>query len=137
MKIGHVSSPRTSTTKRSERSGSAKAGGFAQALGSERSAPAALENSAPLGAIDSLVALQEVDDPTTGRKKAQQRGEDLLERLDRLRMGLLLGRVSIGELERLSEMVNRETAATSDPRLREILSEIELRAAVELAKLGR
>jgi hypothetical protein len=50
---------------------------------------------------------------------------------------LLTGRISIGELERLSEMVSRETEATSDPRLREILSEIELRAAVELAKLGR
>ena len=137
MKIGHVSSPRTSTTKRSERSGAAKPGGFAQALGAEPAAPAALGNTAPLGALDALVALQEVDDPTTGRRKAQQRGEDLLDRLDKLRMGLLMGRVSIGELERLSEMVNRESAATSDPRLREILSEIELRAAVELAKLER
>ncbi len=137
MKIGHVSSPRTSATKRSERSGSAKAGDFAQALGSEKAVPAGLESAAPLGALDALVALQEVDDPTTGRAKAQQRGEDLLDRLDQLRMGLLLGRVSISELERLSILVNRETAATADPRLREILSEIELRAAVELAKLGR
>ncbi|TQV71280.1 flagellar assembly protein FliX [Denitrobaculum tricleocarpae] len=137
MKIGHVSSPRTSATKRSERSGSAKAGGFAQALGSGKSAPAGLESAAPLGALDALVALQEVDDPTTGRAKAQQRGEDLLDRLDQLRMGLLLGRVSVSELERLSTLVNRETAATADPRLREILSEIELRAAVELAKLGQ
>lgn len=137
MKIGNVSSPRTSATKRSERSSSANAGGFAQALGSEKSAPASLESAAPLGALDALVALQEVDDPTQGRAKAQQRGEDLLERLDSLRMGLLLGRVSISELERLSQMVNRETAATADPRLREVLNEIELRAAVELAKLGR
>lgn len=137
MKIGHVSSPRTATTKRNERSGSAKAGGFAQALGSEPAAPAAVAGTAPLGALDALVALQEVDDPTTGRGKAQQRGEELLDRLDRLRMGLLMGRVSISELERLSDMVNRESAATSDPRLREILGEIELRAAVELAKLGR
>lgn len=137
MKIGHVSSPRTATTKRSERNGSAKPGGFAQALGSEPSAPAAMGSTAPLGALDALVALQEVDDPTTGRQKAQQRGEELLDRLDRLRMGLLMGRISINELERLSEMVNRESAATSDPRLKEILGEIELRAAVELAKLGR
>ncbi len=137
MKIGNVSSPRTSATKRGERSGPAKAGGFAQALGSEKATPASLESAAPLGALDALVALQEVDDPTQGRAKAQQRGEDLLERLDSLRMGLLLGRVSISELERLSQMVNRETAATADPRLREVLNEIELRAAVELAKLGR
>jgi hypothetical protein len=137
MKIGNVSSPRTSATKRSDRSGSAKSGGFAQALGADRSAPAALENAAPVGVLDALVALQEVDDPTSGRRKAQQRGEDLLDRLDHLKLGLLTGRISIGELERLSEMVSRETEATSDPRLREILSEIELRAAVELAKLGR
>ncbi len=137
MKIGNVSSPRTSATKRSERGGSAQAGGFAKALGSEKATPASLESAAPLGALDALVALQEVDDPTQGRAKAQQRGEDLLERLDSLRMGLLLGRVSISELERLSQMVNRETAATADPRLREVLNEIELRAAVELAKLGR
>ncbi len=137
MKIGHVSSTRTSATKRSERSGSAKAGAFAEALGSEKASPAALESTAPLGALDALVALQEVDDPTQGRAQAQKRGEDLLDRLDHLRMWLLMGRVSIVELERLSELVNRETAATGDPRLREILGEIELRAAVELAKLGR
>lgn len=137
MKIGHVSSSRTSATKRSERGGAAKGGGFAQALGAEKAVPAGLESTTPLGALDALVALQEVDDSTTGRAKAQQRGEELLDRLDQLRMGLLLGRVSVSELERLSELVNRETVATADPRLREILGEIELRAAVELAKLGR
>jgi hypothetical protein len=41
----------------------------------------------------------------------------------------------ISTIERLEKLVASERAHTTDPALNEILNEIEVRAAVELAKL--
>jgi len=64
-------------------------------------------------------------------------GEDLLEELDELRHGLLIGSFPEEKLNRILAMVKSQKARLADPRLKEIVGEIELRAAVELAKLGR
>jgi hypothetical protein len=61
----------------------------------------------------------------------------LLDRLDELRLGLLGGRLSMAALERLTLLVAENRGKVDDPRLTQILDEIEVRAAVELAKLGR
>jgi hypothetical protein len=84
-----------------------------------------------------LLALQEVSDDPGGRNRGRRHGEALLERLDDLHLGLLSGRMSIDALERLSVMVAAKRDTVGDPRLSQILDEIEVRAAVELAKLGR
>jgi hypothetical protein len=68
---------------------------------------------------------------------AKARGEELLERLEELRQGLLTGHLSADKLDALVSLVGNERALTSDPGLAETLNEIELLAKVELAKLGR
>ncbi len=89
------------------------------------------------GALDSLIALQ-VDEETGERKRRQaKRGHDLLDGLDRLKAALLSGRVQLSELERLKDMLSARRETTDDPRLDDVLAHIELRAAVELAKLQR
>lgn len=87
--------------------------------------------------LDTLIAVQANEDAGERRRRQTRRGNDLLDGLDRLKAALLAGRVPIVDLERLKAMLAARREATDDPRLDEILAHIELRAAVELAKLGR
>jgi hypothetical protein len=57
--------------------------------------------------------------------------------LDDLKLGVLEGGIQPHTLGRLIEAVRQERMRTGDPRLEEVLDEIETRAAVELAKLER
>lgn len=90
-----------------------------------------------VGGVNTLLTIQEVADPTAERRRAVRRGEDMLERLDELRHGLLAGTLPREKLDSLLALVRRHHDRVADPRLREVLREIEVRAAVELAKLGR
>lgn len=85
--------------------------------------------------LEGLLALQEVPDPMAERRRATARGEELLDRLDDIRLGLLAGRMPESSLRKLVATIQHRTETISDPALRGILEEIELRAAVELAKL--
>ena len=86
--------------------------------------------------IDSLLALQAVADPLLGRRKAVRRGTQLLDALDSLKADLLAGRIGEGRLNLLMALLGQARGA-SEPDLESLLDDIELRARVELAKLGR
>ena len=91
-----------------------------------------------LGAIPALVAIQEVPDATDGRRAANVRyGHDLLDELETLKLALVTGRVEGKRLATIADMVRLRKSRCDDPVLASLLSEIELRAEVELAKLGR
>ena len=116
---------------------SKSAGGFADNLRTEEEAPASAVTSTPvLSGIEALMALQEVPDATAKRKRALARGDRLLDRLDDLRRGLLLGQISTEKLSDLARLAGESSAEVDDPQLRDVLQEIELRAKVELAKLS-
>ncbi len=89
----------------------------------------------PIGALDSILMLQGLDDSTDGRSKAAAHGEALLDMLDQVRDGLLAGGVPRTTLNRLANAVTRRHDQFNDPKLQAVLDEIELRAHVELAKL--
>jgi Class II flagellar assembly regulator len=93
-------------------------------------------SASPIASIDAIVALQGVDDSITGNKQAVQKGADLIERLEEIRHGLLIGSISVDRLQRLKEQLGSMEVSATDPKLAEIVQEIEVRAAVELAKLG-
>ncbi len=139
MKIDRLSTIGTSAARRNERNSSTKSGAFAKALAIDAEAPpvSVVSGGAALAPVDALLALQEVSDDPGGRNRGRRHGEVLLDQLDDLRLGLLSGRMSLGALERLSAMVASKRDQVDDPRLSQILEEIEIRAAVELAKLGR
>ena len=102
-------------------------------------APAKIAGSMPAQAmtgIDSILALQAVDEPLTGRKKAVRRGASLLDRLDEVQADLLLGRVSADSLDGMVAMLG-ELRERTMPGLDGLLDDIELRVRVELAKFGR
>ncbi len=139
MKIDRLSTIGTSAARRNERNGSTKSGAFAKtlAMGAEAPPISAVSGGAALAPVDALLALQEVSDDAGGRNRGRRHGEALLDHLDDLRLGLLSGRMSLDALERLSAMVASKRDQVDDRRLAQILEEIEIRAAVELAKLGR
>ena len=85
--------------------------------------------------IGALLALQEVPDPTLARRKAVRRGRILLDGLDELKANLLLGAVAGDSLQRLAATI-AEARDASLPGLDALVADIELRARVELAKLG-
>ncbi len=123
--------------RRSERTASASAASFGQMLPPTDVAGAAGSGgTARLAQVDSLLALQEVPDPRQGRSKGLRRANDLLSRLEEIRLGLLTGEIPVHRLRSLSLALETERNSTPDPRLHEVMEEIELRCAVKLAKLG-
>ena len=89
----------------------------------------------PVASAQALLAVQEVGDATAGRSKGLMRAEDMLDALEDLRRGLLMGTVSKAKLQSLARMARARRETIDDPRLNALLDEIELRAEVELAKL--
>jgi len=80
--------------------------------------------------------LQGIDDSTTSNKKAIKKSLDLLDRLDEIRHGLLIGAIPVGRLQQLKTTLEQMKIPADDPELETIVRDIEVRAAVELAKLG-
>ena len=60
-----------------------------------------------------------------------------LDKLEEIRDALLTGYIATDKLIDISRMVKEKQAETSDPKLQEIMAEIELRVEVELAKLTK
>ncbi len=89
-----------------------------------------------LGGLDAMIALQANESATERRKRAAKRGHALLDELESLKIAVLSGRVGPAQLRRLMAGLKEERHAGSDPRLDEVISHIELRASVELAKMG-
>src|SRR5690242_18604394 len=105
------------------RDGKASAGGaggsFASALsvGEAAAAPPA----APLSGVAGLFSLQEIPDATAQRRQALARGDELLDRLDDLRMGLLAGTLDRDKLRDLARVVRMARGTIDDPALHAVL----------------
>ncbi|HLJ19568.1 MAG TPA: flagellar assembly protein FliX [Stellaceae bacterium] len=126
---------RPASPRRDGKSGSGTDVGFSAAVTGEHAVSGAAA-SRPVVSIDGLFQLQEVPDGLAQRRRAVQRGGTLLDRLDDLRMALLTGALSQGQLAELQRVVDSERGLVDDPRLIAVLDEIDLRAKVELAKLS-
>jgi hypothetical protein len=120
------------TTKRTSSSGFS--------LPDATSAPEARAASAPKATanIDALLALQGIEeDPVERRKRSVQRGKGALDVLDELKIGLLSGNFDASAVSRLRDAAAKLKSSSGDPGLDAVLSEIELRVEVELAKAGQ
>ncbi len=93
-------------------------------------------SAAPLATMDAILALQGESDTGERKRRSVQRGNDLLDALDRLKAALLSGRVSTADLQAIAARLAERREVSGDPRLDELLLHIELRAQVEMAKLG-
>jgi len=106
---------------------------------SEQEAPrnsAAASSLRAVSTVDALMAMQGVEDPAERKKRAVAKGRNALDVLDTLKLSLLDGSVDGGTLARLKVAAEGLTEGTGDIGLDTVLSEIDLRVAVELAKAG-
>lgn len=137
MKINRTTSLGSSPVKRSERSGKPATDKFAREIEGQDGLTDPVSGVGPAQGIDALLAVQEVEsaiDRDGNASRGRQWGGEILDRLDSIRLGLLSGGISITELKNISVLISTQRASAKDPRLNEILDEIELRARVELAK---
>lgn len=123
-----------------------KAGEFAAELdkvggADETSGPDAVDQVGAVLGMGGILAAQSVDpDGKPDHKERQRRaakGAEILDRLEEVRRGLLLGAIPKDRLQELAHMVREKRERGADPVVSRLLDEIELRAEVELAKLSR
>jgi hypothetical protein len=109
------------------------------ALPDAMSTPGTRAATAPkaAGNIDALLAMQGIEDPVERRKRSVARGRGALDVLDDLKIGLLSGNFDASTVNRLRDAAASLKSTSGDPGLDAVLSEIELRVEVELAKTGQ
>jgi hypothetical protein len=133
-KIDGLGSTRpTTSVKRTAKSDSTSSTGFAKHL-DEGSETAATGNVGGASSVSGILGVQEVDDALAHASRGKMRAEDILDRLDDMRLELLAGGLSREKLLQLTRIVTARRASIKDPRLAAILDDIDLRAQVELAK---
>jgi hypothetical protein len=111
-------------------------GGFtlSESNGSQTASPAISLRT--LGGINALIALQGIEDPLERRRRAVKHGRRALDALDELKLALLSGTLETSALLRLKTVAADLKEGAGDEKLDQVLGEIELRVAVELAKAG-
>lgn len=117
-------------------------GSFEDFISSIPGGSSGVSSAAPTNSIarvDSLLSVQGAESPTerAAKRRMQERGQDILKELDGLRMGLLTGTMTVGQVIDIADVVASHREKINDPRLTAILDEIDLRAQIELAKIQK
>ncbi len=131
----HVYGP--GKTKKAKKSEGADFEGFLGAAEeAEQSAPAA--PAMPVSGVNPLLSLQEVSEEESRRQRSLQQGRQSIDILEQLRREILTGQASPDMIARMQQQVDQmRQNLPPGPKLQEIMSEIELRLAVEAAKLEK
>ena len=87
--------------------------------------------------MDSLLSVQEADDPAAraAKKRMRERSDNILKELEKIKMALLTGRLTLGHVIDMADVVASHREKIIDPRMTAILDEIDLRAQIEIAKM--
>lgn len=132
----------TSTGSVKRRPGVGQASGnfahFLDAASVDDAAPAApLSDIAAASPLSNILALQEISDEESRRRKLKHQAHTMLDTLEKLRHQLLIGAVPASMLSELAQRIETQKQMVSDPGLQSLIADIELRLAVELAKLEK
>lgn len=136
MKISDASSVSNKSSK-AKKAGKTSGAGFASFL--ESGDDTKISSSQPVAPISAVNIVNEVEeaDPEQRKKQAIERGNELLDELESLRDGLLLGTLTPQDIQKAYSMSQQKREKLDDPELEFLINEIEVRSAVELAKLGQ
>ena len=134
MKVDQTRRNSLAGVKRSSGSRGAASSDFDSLLISEQKIDA-VATSNRISSVDSVVALQEITGDNTDERGAKSRANLILDKLEDIRMGLLMGQIPKSNLEELSKILILARENSIDSNLLEIIEDIELRAKIELAKL--
>lgn len=125
-----------SGSKKSSKAGKAE-DYFSNFMTPETKAAEGAASTQSIAQLDSLLALQGAEDPTAraAKKRMRHRAGVVLNELDRLRVAMLTGNMTVGHMVDIADVIASHREKISDPALTEIMDEIDLRAQVELAKM--
>lgn len=96
--------------------------------------PFAPQAGVPMTSVQMLVAIAAGDPNVERRRKQAADAEKGLKALERLHVELVAGAPSVERLREIADWT-RDTETPEEPMLAQIMSEIDLRVRVELAKL--
>lgn len=139
MKVqGPSGTQKSSESKKSSKSSSAsgaKFGSFMDAGDAGEVRTTTATNS--INSVDSLLAIQASEDPTAraAKSRMRDRAHSILDKLENLKMSMLVGNVTVGELLGIADVVAAHREKIDDPHLIAILDEVDLRAQIEIAKM--
>ena len=134
MKVDQTRRNSLAGVKRSSGSRGVASSDFDSLLISEQKIDAVAASNR-ISSVDAVVALQEITGDNTDERGAKNRANLILDKLEDIRMGLLMGQISKSNLEELSKILIVARENSIDANLLEIIEDIELRAKIELAKL--
>lgn len=142
MKIEGPKRPEnTKSTKPKKSASEADSAGFSEAMSRAGSseAPAQTQQSASIARVDSLLAAQSVEDPAerAARRRMRARAGNVLQELEKIRNALLSGRLTVGHIIDIADVVASHREKIFDPKLTAILDEVDLRAQIEIAKMRK
>ncbi len=103
----------------------------------KESSPAMASQS--IAKVDALLAVQGAENSTerAAKRRMQKRGDGILRQLDHLRLGVLTGNLTIGQVIDIADVVASHREKITDPELSAVLDEIDLRAQIEIAKMRK
>ena len=134
MKVDQARRSNVSNTKRSKSTIKSGEMPFTAVLDgeikTERPSP-----SVKVATLDAIVPVDSATIEEQHKNLAKGRAVFILDRLEDIRQGLLLGAVSQSGLQELARTIREARGETLDPKMSDILDDIELRAKIELAKL--
>lgn len=139
MKVEGPSGPKgAAPTRKAGGKSSASSSEFDALMGAGEASETAPSVAAQgVARVDILLAVQGAEDPREGasRSRMKARSGNILKELDKIRISMLSGTLTVGQMIDVADTVAAHRERISDPRLAAILDEIDLRAQVELAKM--
>ena len=113
----------------------AAAGGFVVSEDQALATTGPVATLRTVGGIDALMALQGQDDRPERRKRVATYGRIALDALDALKVDLLAGTLGTATVNRMKSAGVNLAEISGDAALDAVIAEIDLRLAVEIAKL--
>ena len=134
MKVDQARRSNVSNTKRSKSTIKSGEMAFTAVLDGEIKTERPSPN-VKVAALDAIVPIDSAAVEEQHKNLAKGRAVFILDRLEDIRQGLLLGAISQSGLQELARTIREARGETLDPKMSDILDDIELRAKIELAKL--
>jgi len=89
--------------------------------------------------VDALLSVQATESATerATKRRMRDRGDKVLRQLDHIRLGILTGNLTLGQVLDVADVVASHRENINDPELTAVLDEIDLRAQIEIAKMKK
>lgn len=133
-----------SKTQNASKSGKAKKSGKTDATFGNMVADASQGASSTaatqsIAKVDALLAVQGAESATerSAKRRMRERGEKVLRQLDHLRLAILTGNLTLGQVLDVADVVASHRENITDAGMTAVLDEIDLRAQIEIAKMRK